>query len=159
MTLGILIGIAAGIILTLLIIFLASPALLLKENKSKHDFETTVQELEKSIEKAGWKIPHVNDLQATMKKFGKDVRKVQVYEICHPDHAFKILKQDDERIVSSLMPCRVAIYEKSDGTVYLSRMNSSLMSKPMKKVIRSTMTDASRDTEQILESVVQGKHS
>jgi uncharacterized protein (DUF302 family) len=155
MTTGIIIGLIAGAIIALLAIYLSSPSLMLKENKSKHDFETTLAEIEKSVESMGWKIPHVNDLQATMHKFGKDVRQVKVYEICHPDHAYKILSQDDERIVSSLMPCRIAIYEKESGDVFVSRMNSGLMSKPMNKIIRSTMSEAAADTEKILASVIE----
>ena len=155
MTTGIIIGLIAGAIIALLVIFFSAPSLMLKENKSKHDFETTLAEIEKSVESMGWKIPHVNDLQATMHKFGKDVRQVKVYEICHPDHAYKILNQDDERIVSSLMPCRIAVYEKSSGDVYLSRMNSGLMSKPMNKLIRNTMSDAAAETEQILAPVIE----
>ena len=129
--------------------------MMLKENKSKHDFQTTMAEIEKSVEGYGWKIPHVNDLQATLHKFGKEVRQVKVYEICQPDHAYKILSQDDERIVSNLMPCRVAVYEKSDGSVYISRMNAGLMAKPMGKLIRTTMSDAARETEMILEPVIE----
>lgn len=155
MTTGIIIGLIAGAIIAVLVIFLSAPSLMLKENKSKHDFETTLAEIEKSVESMGWKIPHVNDLQATMHKFGKDVRQVKVYEICHPDHAYKILNQDDERIVSSLMPCRIAVYEKSSGDVYVSRMNSGLMSKPMNKIIRNTMSDAAAETEQILAPVIE----
>ncbi len=155
MTTGIIIGLIAGAIIALLVIFFSAPSLMLKENKSKHDFETTLAEIEKSVESMGWKVPHVNDLQATMHKFGKDVRQVKVYEICHPDHAYKILSQDDERIVSSLMPCRIAVYEKSSGDVYVSRMNSGLMSKPMNKIIRNTMSDAAAETEQILAPVIE----
>ena len=155
MTTGLIIGLLSGLIVALLVIFYSSPSLMLKENKSKHDFETTLAEIEKSVESMGWKIPHVNDLQATMHKFGKEVRQVKVYEICQPDHAFKILSQDDERIVSSLMPCRVAIYEKSDGSVYISRMNAGLLSKPMNKIIRSTMSDAAVETEQILADIIE----
>ena len=58
---------------------------------------------------------HVHDLQATMKKFDKDVRSVKVFDICHPDHSYEILSRDQERIVSNLMPCRIAVYEKNDG--------------------------------------------
>jgi uncharacterized protein (DUF302 family) len=155
MTTGIIIGLLAGVLVASLAIFFASPSLMLKENKSKHDFETTLAEIEKSVESLGWKIPHINDLQATMHKFGKDVRQVKLYEICHPEHAYRILSQDDERIVSSLMPCRIAIYEKSDGSVYVSRMNSGLMSKPMNKIIRSTMSVAAAETEQILAPVIE----
>jgi len=155
MTTGIIIGLVAGALIAVLAIFFSSPSLMLKENKSKHDFETTLAEIEKSVDSLGWKIPHINDLQATMHKFGKDVRQVKVYEICHPEHAYKVLSQDDERIVSTLMPCRIAIYEKSNGNIYVSRMNSGLMSKPMNKIIRSTMSEAAADTEKILASVIE----
>jgi len=150
----ILAGLIAGILLTGLILFYSSPSLFFLENKSKYDFETTIEEFKKSVADAGWKIPHVNNLQATLDKFGYDVHKVMVFEVCQPDHANNILSHDDERIVSSLMPCRVAIYEKSDGMVYISRLNSGMMAKPMNKIIRSTMRDASRETEEILKSVI-----
>jgi uncharacterized protein (DUF302 family) len=152
---GLIIGMIGGAVIALLILFYSSPSMMLKENKSKHDFQTTMAEIEKSVEGYGWKIPHVNDLQATLHKFGKEVRQVKVYEICQPDHAYKILSQDDERIVSNLMPCRVAVYEKSDGSVYISRMNAGLMAKPMGKLIRTTMSDAARETEMILEPVIE----
>lgn len=148
---ALIIGILAGALIILLIIFYVSPSLMFKENKSNYDFETTVTEFEKSVLAAGWKLPHVSDLQETMRKFGKDVKQVKVMEICHPDHAYKILSQDDERIVSSLMPCRVAIYERTDGNVYVSRMNSGLLAKPMNKLIRTTMSEAAGDIEKILE--------
>lgn len=151
---GILIGIVSGAALALLILYFSLPKMMFKEDKSNYDFQTTIEEIEKSVADANWKIPHVNDLQATMQKFGKDVRQVKVYEICQPEHAYKILSQNDERIVSSLMPCRVAIYEKEDGSVYVSRMNASLLSKPMNKLIRNTMGDAGEETEQILHSII-----
>jgi uncharacterized protein (DUF302 family) len=147
---GLILGGIIGIVVALAIVFFSAPSMMFKENKSKHDFETTIAELEKSVEVKGWKLPHVNDLQATMEKFGKDVRKVKVYEICQPDHAYRILSQDDERIVSALMPCRIAVYEKSDGLVYLSVLNAGLMSRPMNKLIRSTMSIAARETEEIM---------
>jgi len=151
---GLIIGFVAGAAITFAIAFFTAPSVMFKEDKSKHDFETTTAELEKSAMALDWKIPHVNDLQATLAKFGMDVRKVKVYEICHPEHANKILSQDDERIVSSLMPCRVAVYEKSDGSVWVSRLNAGIMAKPMNKIIRSTMATAASETEQILEPVI-----
>jgi uncharacterized protein (DUF302 family) len=147
---GLILGGFIGLAIAFAAVYFSAPSMMFKENKSTHDFETTIAELEKSVEAHGWKIPHVNDLQATMKKFGKEVRQVKVYEICQPDHAYKILSQDDERIVSALMPCRIAVYEKSDGTVYLSVLNAGLMSKPMNRLIRSTMSDAAAETEAIL---------
>ncbi|MDA3823779.1 MAG: DUF302 domain-containing protein [Bacteroidales bacterium] len=154
MIIGILIGLVIGIIITALVLFYSSPSIMLSENKSNYDFETTVQEFEKSVVAHDWKIPHVNNLQETMKNFDLEVNKVKVYEICQPNHAYNILSQDDERIVASLMPCRVAIYEKSDGSVFVSRMNSGTLAKPMNKIIRSTMSVAAAETEAILKPII-----
>ncbi len=89
-----------------------------------------------------------------MAKFGKTVKPVKVFELCHPDHAEKILKKGDERIVTSLMPCRVSIYEKNNGKVYVSRMNSGLMAKPMGGIIDEVMSAASKENEEILKAII-----
>jgi len=144
-------GLIVGIVLTAIIIFFISPGLMMKENKSNYDFETSAARLEAEITKHGWKIPATHDLQATLLKHGKEkVNKVVIFEICNPDLAEKILKTDDERIVSNLMPCRIALYEKSDGNTYFSRMNSGLLAKPMGKVTRKQMKIAAEDVEKFL---------
>ena len=125
MTTGIIIGIAGGLALGGLIIFLAMPKLMFKETVSPYGFDETVNRVEKAVAEKGWKTPMVHDLQATMKKFDHDVQSVKVFEICHPDHSYQILKESDERIVSSMMPCRISVYEKEDGSVWISRMNSA----------------------------------
>ena len=151
---GIIIGLASGILIGLLIAFFASPSLMFREDAYTKDFDTTVVELEKAVEAKGWKIPAVHDLQATMKKFDKDVRSVKVFEICHPEHSYKILSQSEERIVSNMMPCRIAVYEKEDGSVWISRMNSGFLAKPMSSIIRSTMSDAAKDVEEVIAEVL-----
>jgi len=152
---GIIIGLLAGIIIGLLIVYFAASPLMFKENRNLKDFNTTVAKVEEAVVAKGWKIPHVHDLQATLKKFDKDVRSVKVFEICHPDHSYEILSRDQERIVSNLMPCRIAVYEKQDGTVWISRMNSGVIAKSMSKVIRKTMSAAARDVEEIIAEVLQ----
>jgi len=151
---GIIIGLASGILIGLLIAFFAAPSLMFREDAYAKDFDTTVARLEEAVQDKGWKIPAVHDLQATMKKFDKDVRSVKVFEICHPEHSYKILNQSEERIVSNMMPCRIAVYEKEDGSVWISRMNSGLMAKPMSSIIRSTMSDAARDVEEVIARVL-----
>ena len=152
---GIIIGLAAGILIGVLVAFFASPSLMFREDKYQKDFDTTVAKLEEVVIAKGWKIPHVHDLQATMKKFEKDVRSVKVFEICHPEHSYEILSRNKEKIVSSMMPCRISVYEKEDGTVWISRMNSGLMAKPMSSVVRKTMSAAAADVEEIIAEVMQ----
>jgi len=152
---GIIIGIVSGMVIGLLIAFLISPSLMFREDINGKDFDATVAKLEKEIEERGWKTPVVHDLQATMKKFGKDVRSVKVLEICHPDLSYQILSQSEEKIVSSMMPCRISVYEKEDGSVWISRMNSGFLAKPMSRVIRLTMSAAAADVEEIIAEVMQ----
>ncbi len=152
--LSILLGVAIGIAITLLIIRKKAPSLMLIENESKFNFDETVVELEKSVSENSWKIPAIHDLKETMHKFGYDVRKVKVFEICQPAHAYKILSQSEERVVSSLMPCRIAVYEKHDGKTYLSRMNTSIMGKMMHGVVPEVMNAASEESEVIIKKII-----
>lgn len=152
---GLIIGAISGLILGLLIAFFISPSLMFRQDQHNRDFDATVAALEQAIEKRGWKTPVIHDLQATMKKFGKDVRSVKVLEICHPDHSYEILQRNEEKIVSSMMPCRISVYEKEDGSIWISRMNSGLLAKPMSPVIRKTMSAAADDVEEIIAEVMQ----
>ena len=149
-----IIGLVSGIVLSLLFILAFSNNILLKENISKYNFEESLSRLEKAIESEGWKLPAKHDLRQTLLKFGKaDVKQVVVLEICNPDLSEKILLADKERSVSSLMPCRISLYEKEDGKVYFSRMNAGLLSGLMKRVSRKQMGFAAAQTEKILDSI------
>ena len=152
---GIIIGVVSGILVGLLLLFLTAPKLMFREDQSTMDFDTTVAELEKAIEEKGWKTPAIHDLQATLHKFGKNVENVKVLEICNPDHSFEILSRDEEKTVSSMMPCRISVYEKEDGSVWISRMNSGIIAKPMSRIVRKTMTAAANDVEDIVANVLQ----
>lgn len=144
-------GFLIGVIAAGFTMYKMAPGLMILEDESKYNFEESVTKFEESVKNHGWKIPTVHDLQKTMKKYDYDVKSVKVFELCHPDHAAKVLKEDDERVVSSMMPCRVAIYDKSDGKTYVSRMNSGLMSKTMSSIIEEVMSDAASENEEIME--------
>lgn len=124
------------------------------ETKSSMNYDDTLQSVKDATLAKGWKVPTIHKLDKTMKKFGHDVLPVAVIELCHPTHAAKILKEDDARMVSSFMPCRVAIYEKSDGTVIISRMNSSLMSNIFPDLISTVMSDATSEVEEIIDTAL-----
>ncbi len=144
----------SGVIIAAFVLYKLSPGMMLIESKSPHDFNTTVQKFEQAVIIQGWKIPAVHDLQATMNNFGKTVGPVKVFELCHPEHAEKILRESEERIVSTMIPCRVAIYEKADGKVYLSRMNSSLMAGAMGGIIKKVMSEAFAENEKMIEAAI-----
>ena len=152
---GVLLGIISGALIMGIIIYRTSPGMMLKEKECRYGFDESVAELESSIREHGWTIPAIHDLQASLKKFGHDVRKVKVFEICNPDHAVKILKGNEERIVSAMMPCRIAVYEKEDGKIFASYMNSSLMAGAMGGTVDEVMTEATKELMEILEAIVE----
>ena len=143
-----------GFLAAILIIIFQGPNLMMLEDQSRFDFEKTVSGLEDLAKDQGWSIPTVHNLQKSMEKAGHEVNEVKVFALCNPDHAINVLRGDEERIVSSMMPCRVAVYVKADGKTYISRMNSKLMSKGMNKNVRSTMKSAFTEMEEIISKLV-----
>ncbi len=146
-------GIVAGILLTSLFAYKAAPGMMVKETESKYTFEQSVEVFEQTAKDMGWKIPTVHDMQKTMEVNGYEVASMKVFELCHPDHAYEILKLDEERIVSNMMPCRVSIYEKSDGKTYISWMNTSMMGNMMGGAVAEVMGVASADSEKMIQSI------
>ncbi|MCU4154514.1 DUF302 domain-containing protein [Carboxylicivirga sp. A043] len=151
-----IVGLVIGAIITVFYIKYKAPQMMLIESESQFGFDETLERLQLSIDEKGWKTPHVHDLQATMAKFNYDVKKVKVMEVCKPDVAQLILKRDDERIASTMMPCRISVYEKSDGKVYVARMNSVKMGDLFGGIIKQAMGVAGNESEEIIASVVVG---
>lgn len=147
-------GLLLGIVLTIGTIVLILPGQMFVVNESKLGFNETVQAIEQSVTDNNWSMPHQYDLQATMKKHGFDVQPVKVFSLCKPEHAYEILGSHEVRLVSALMPCRVAVYEK-DGKTYVSMLNSGLFSKFMGKKVSNVMGAASNENKQILQPVIQ----
>ncbi len=147
-------GVITGLVLMGVVMFLTMPSMMLLEDQSNYDFETTVEKFEAAVEANGWKIVVVHDMQETLEGFGHDILEVKIFEICSSRHSVRILELDDERVVSALMPCRVAIYTKSNGNTYVSRMNSKLMAIPMGGVIAEVMGLAAAETEAMLDVII-----
>lgn len=127
------------------------------ENESKYNFAETVEKLTAEIEKKAWKVSVVHDLQEALKKNGTEVLPIKVFALCNPEHSSKILLKDDERIVSALMPCRVSVYEKSNGKTYISRMNTGVLAKSIGGIVEEVMIASSKDVEDILSSIIVTK--
>lgn len=149
-------GVVVGIVGTLTAMWVFGPRLMMQETESPYDFTHTTERFETTVENtAGWKILGTLDLQAKMDAHGYDVERITVYEICSPDYAVNILECDDERLVSPMMPCRVSIYEKSNGQTYVGRMNSGLMARLFGGVVQRTMADAHADAETMIEKTLE----
>jgi uncharacterized protein (DUF302 family) len=124
------------------------------ENTSRLPYNETVAALTDSIQSRGWKVLVTHNLKETLDKHGYNVLPVSVMELCNPRHSSRLLTGDDERSVASMMPCRVAVYEKSDGKTYLSRMNAEMFARMLGGTVEEVMTDAFREMEVMVAEVI-----
>lgn len=125
----------------------------LAEKRSKYKFDETIDLLKSKAERGGWSIPAVHDLQQSLARSGKIVKPVKVIEICKPEYSGKMLELNDERIISVMMPCRISVYEKDDGKVYISLLNAAFLASGLPDKIANVIKDASDDTFKLVKSV------
>ncbi|MEN8148732.1 MAG: DUF302 domain-containing protein [Planctomycetota bacterium] len=134
-------GLVVGIIALGLAIYLLAPGMMLSERKSAHDLDETVKLITKAAKAEGWTVSGVRKLDESVRKHGgPDLRAVRLVDLCHAQHAGKILVEDDARVVSVLMPCTISVYEKSDGSVWVGHMNPGLMGRVFGGVIAEVMS-------------------
>jgi uncharacterized protein (DUF302 family) len=148
-----LLGLLVGVLLTVLAIVVIIPKQIFVVKESKLGFEQTVEHLEKLANELNWGVPHKYDLQATLKGKGFDVQHVKVFSLCKPSLANEILSDNNERRVSALLPCRIAVFEKGDKT-YISMTNTTLISMLLSKKSKKVMSLASAENEKIIDSLI-----
>jgi len=146
-------GLFSGVIIIGAFFAFVFPRLIFSVSESKFDFSQTAETLIESAGNNSWSILHQYDLQETMTKKGYEVKPVKVFSICKPDISYRILKDDNNRHVSAMMPCRVTIYEKADGKTYISRMNVGLFAKLLGGKASAVMVDAYRGSEDVLKTI------
>ena len=103
---------------------------MLVEIESPLGFDDTLAKIEENARYEGWKVPSkwkVNFQKNLMKTTGKDIGKNQVLKMCEPEAAVKILVNDELKKLTTMMPCTIAVYEKSNGKTYISMMNIEML--------------------------------
>lgn len=125
------------------------------KSESIHNLNSTVEIIEKSLLESNWKIMHTHNLHQSLKNHGFDVLPVVVMEVCRPDYSVKMLYLDEERLFSSLMPCRISVYETSDGKTWISRMNSGEIAREAGGITEEVMTIAFNEIEKIVAPITK----
>ncbi|MCK9412055.1 MAG: DUF302 domain-containing protein [Prolixibacteraceae bacterium] len=124
------------------------------EKESLFGLNETVELLITAATDREWMNPANHDLQQSLAKAGKSVRPVKVVEICKPAYSGVMLEKSDERIVSVMMPCRISVYEKEDGKIYVATLNGRMFAAAMPENIQATMIEAADEIEEIVKTVV-----
>ena len=147
-------GVLVGVLALGGILWVSAPSLMMTEDESPYGYEETVAVFREAAAGAGWSILNYTDMQAVVARHGADVPGVTVFDLCSSKYSIEILERDDERIVTPMMPCRVSVYETSDGTTYVARMNSGLVASMFGGLINEVMQKASAETEAFIRTVV-----
>lgn len=124
------------------------------EQQSPFDVVTTVEKIVAAAIQKNWQNPATHNLQQSLAKAGKEVRPVQVVEICKPEYSGKMLERSDERIVSVMMPCRISVYEKEDGKTYITLLNMESMAAGLPATVIDAVRGASAESLEIVKSVI-----
>lgn len=127
---SLIIGFVAGAFCVGILGWLLMPGLMLKEHQSPLGVQETVDNISQKAIAAGWVVSGVAQLNKSVKKHGGgELPPVMLVNLCEPNHAFNILKEDKYKIVSVMMPCTISVYQKADGKTYVGNMNAGLLGK------------------------------
>ena len=119
-----------GLLTTAVIGWLSMPSMMLVEYQSPYDMNKTVQTISDNAKANKWVVASIGKLHKSIKKHGGyDLTPVYLLNLCNASHAYNILKKDENKIISTMMPCTISVYQKSDGKTYIGTMNAGLMGK------------------------------
>ncbi len=125
---NIFIGFILGIIVTGITVWLVMPSKMLTERLSPFSINETVEKITTNAKAEGWVISSINPLHKSVKKHGGgNLSPVILINLCEANHAYNLLKEDENKIISVMMPCTISVYQKSDGKVYIGMMNAGLL--------------------------------
>lgn len=106
----------------------SGPRAIVVENASRADFSTTLKTLKEQLAADGWNLVAEIDLGERLAKKNVQIPGgLVILEMTSGGNTIPLLKNEETRYVSALMPCSVSVYGMSDGQVVISRMNASRM--------------------------------
>lgn len=103
-------------------------AAMMSEHKSRLGYRETIAALQDAAKKRGWEVGPATNMQEAMQKAGqKDARPFTMLAMCRKDLAESLLKAQMANKAMPFAPCRISVFEGSDGKVYIAKPNTELM--------------------------------
>ncbi len=83
--------------------------------ESTKTFDQASADLDAAVKRNGFGVLHVHDLGATLRSKGIDfAEQCQVFEVCNPAQAAKVLASDMR--LNMALPCRISVYTDKGAT-------------------------------------------
>ncbi len=149
-------GLVLGLIIMAFMVKVMMPNMMFATYKSKLNFDETVSSLEESAKKKGWTIPEIRNLQQDYKEEGlEDMTKVKILYFCNSQGGYNILKNDDYKKMSVMMPMGVSVYETNDGQVKIAAMNIGFMSMMFSGTVKKVLQEGGRNFRNSVENIIE----
>jgi len=120
------------------------------------NFEEVNEKVKKTIpEFNGWSFPiqpwefYKSQISKGFKY--KNIKNMVIHFVCKSAHANVILNKRPE--FGGIMPCSWAVYEMTNGDVYIAKMNINMLSKMFTGTIRNIMQDVAETEKKMLEKI------
>ena len=150
-----------GFIVGILIVagggYVMMPSLMFNETVSPFGMEETVARIQHNIQdnpvlkEHGWSLSGLRNPAKAVQTDGGNTLPVMMVEACSTKYSGPILKEDTVRFLSILMPCKISIYKKQDGKVYIGTMNAGLMGMMFGPLVGEIMSKVAEDQKLFLE--------
>ena len=136
-----------GIVVTGLVGWMMMPSMMFTERLSPFGMEETVARIQQNIMETGngWTLAGLRNPARAVQADGGNVLPVMMIEACSTKYSKPILNDDSVRFLSILMPCKVTVYKKNDGKVYIGTMNAGLMGQMFGSMVGGVMGEVAKD--------------
>ncbi len=121
--------------------------LMFTERPSQFGLEETIARIQQNIQNTGngWALSGLRNPGKAVEADGGNVLPVMMIEACSTKYSGPILKEDNIRFLSILMPCKISVYKKNDGKIYIGMMNAGLMGKMFGPLVGEIMGHVAAD--------------
>lgn len=142
----------AGIAFTGIVAWNMMAGLMFSERVSPFGMEETVARIQHNIQATGngWTLSGLRNPAKAVQADGGNTLPVMMIEACSTKYSKPILNEDSVRYLSILMPCKVSVYKKNDGKVYIGTMNAGLMGKMFGPLVGEIMGKVAEDQQKFL---------
>lgn len=141
-------GFVIGIVLLGVVMFYTAGSFMFNEIESPYSVEETAARIQQNIqrlENRGWKLSGLRDPSKAVAADGTNVLPVLLVEACSTKYSGPLLKEDETRALSILMPCTITVYKKDNGKTYITLMNSGLMGQMFGSKVAAIMGEVAKD--------------
>ena len=145
-------GFVAGLAVFAVLAWNMASSLMFTETVSPFGLEETVARIQENIQNTGngWALSGLRNPARAVQTDGGNVLPVLVIEACSTEYSKPILKEDTVRFLSILMPCKISVYKKNDGKIYIATMNAGLMGKMFGPLVGEVMAKVAEDQKKFL---------